>query len=108
MSPTMTTRSDGRPAAASRGGGTGGQAGEGAGRTKGRFGDQDDGRNEGQRGQVGGQGISFERHVGDPQASYWLKYVHMIQGLDQELVIIGWSGLKKEERPESRSFHTSL
>ncbi|GKE24848.1 hypothetical protein Tco_1436360 [Tanacetum coccineum] len=32
----------------------------------------------------------------------------LAKGLDQELVIIGWSGLKKEERPESRSFHTSL
>nr|GEU80650.1 hypothetical protein [Tanacetum cinerariifolium] len=34
----------GRPAAASRGGGTGRRAGSGGGRTRGRFGDQGDGR----------------------------------------------------------------
>ncbi|GJU09400.1 putative reverse transcriptase domain-containing protein [Tanacetum coccineum] len=56
MSPRMTTQSAGRPAAALRGGGAGGRAGRGGGRIKGRSGDQDDGRNEGQGGQVGGQG----------------------------------------------------
>ncbi|GJW81397.1 reverse transcriptase domain-containing protein [Tanacetum coccineum] len=56
MPPTMTTRSAGRPAAASRGGGTGGRAGRGGGRTRGRFGDQGDGRIDGQGGQVGGRG----------------------------------------------------
>ncbi|GJY97521.1 hypothetical protein Tco_0514431 [Tanacetum coccineum] len=56
MPPRMTTRSAGRPAAASRGGGTGGRTGRGGGRTGGRSGDQSDGRNEGQGGQVGGQG----------------------------------------------------
>ncbi|GJV02390.1 hypothetical protein Tco_1335959 [Tanacetum coccineum] len=56
MPPTMTTRSAGRPAAASRGGGTGGRAGSGGGRTRGRSGDQGDGRIDGQGGQVGGQG----------------------------------------------------
>ncbi|GJV03741.1 putative reverse transcriptase domain-containing protein [Tanacetum coccineum] len=61
MSPTMTTRSAGRPAAASRGGGTGGRAGSGGGRTRGRSGDQGDGRIDGQGGQVGGQGTQ----VGD-------------------------------------------
>ncbi|GJX94262.1 hypothetical protein Tco_0348848 [Tanacetum coccineum] len=40
----MTTRSAGRPAAASRGGGTGGRAGRGGGRTRGRSSDQGDGR----------------------------------------------------------------
>ncbi|GJW03913.1 putative reverse transcriptase domain-containing protein [Tanacetum coccineum] len=54
--PRMTTRSAGRPAAASRGRGTGGRAGRGGGRTRGRSGNQGDGRNEGQGGQVGGQG----------------------------------------------------
>nr|GEX14500.1 putative reverse transcriptase domain-containing protein [Tanacetum cinerariifolium] len=39
----MTTRSAGRPASASRGGGTGGRASSGGGRTRGRFGNQDDG-----------------------------------------------------------------
>ncbi|GJV80732.1 putative nucleotidyltransferase, ribonuclease H, partial [Tanacetum coccineum] len=52
MPPTMTTRSVGRPAAASRGGGTGGRAGSGGGRTRDRSGGQGDG----QGGQVGGQG----------------------------------------------------
>ncbi|GJV89852.1 putative reverse transcriptase domain-containing protein [Tanacetum coccineum] len=51
MSPTMTTRSAGRPVAASRGGGTGGRAGRGGGRTRGRSGDQGDGRNDGLGGQ---------------------------------------------------------
>ncbi|GJZ08284.1 hypothetical protein Tco_0542567 [Tanacetum coccineum] len=41
MPPTMTTQSAGRPAATSRGGGTGGRAGSGGGRTRGRFGDQE-------------------------------------------------------------------
>ncbi|GKC37922.1 hypothetical protein Tco_1050306, partial [Tanacetum coccineum] len=46
----------GRPAAASRGGGTGRRAGRGGGRTRGRSGDQGDGMIDGQGGQVGGQG----------------------------------------------------
>ncbi|GJZ24091.1 hypothetical protein Tco_0561550 [Tanacetum coccineum] len=56
MPPTMTTRSAGRPAAASRRGGTGGRAGSGGGRTRGRSGDQGNGRDDGPGGQVGGQG----------------------------------------------------
>ncbi|GKE06728.1 hypothetical protein Tco_1398746 [Tanacetum coccineum] len=56
MPPTMTTRSAGRPAVISRGGGTGGRAGSGGGRTRGRSGDQGDGRIDGLGGQVGGQG----------------------------------------------------
>nr|GEZ03105.1 hypothetical protein [Tanacetum cinerariifolium] len=55
MPPTMTTRSAGRPAAASRGGVTGGRAGTGGGRTRGRSGNHGDGRIDGQGGQVGGQ-----------------------------------------------------
>ncbi|GKE15630.1 reverse transcriptase domain-containing protein [Tanacetum coccineum] len=61
MPPMMTTRSVGRPAAASRGGGTGGRAGSGDGRTRGRSGNQGDGRINGQGGQIGGQGTQ----VGD-------------------------------------------
>ncbi|GJV93483.1 hypothetical protein Tco_1541296 [Tanacetum coccineum] len=60
MPPTMTTRSASRPAAASRGGGTGGRANRGGGRTRGHFGDQGDGRINGQDGQVGGQGYRVE------------------------------------------------
>ncbi|GJZ38548.1 putative reverse transcriptase domain-containing protein [Tanacetum coccineum] len=56
MPPTMTTRSAGRPAAASQGGGTGGRASSGVARTRGHSGDQGDGRIYGQGGQVGGQG----------------------------------------------------
>ncbi|GJW73673.1 putative reverse transcriptase domain-containing protein [Tanacetum coccineum] len=42
MPQTMKTRSDGRPAAASRGGGMGGLASRGGGRTRGCYGDQGD------------------------------------------------------------------
>nr|GEU88930.1 putative reverse transcriptase domain-containing protein [Tanacetum cinerariifolium] len=56
MLPTMTTRNAGRPAAASRGGGTGRRAGSGDGRTRGHSGNQGDGMIDGQGGQVGGQG----------------------------------------------------
>nr|GEZ47814.1 reverse transcriptase domain-containing protein [Tanacetum cinerariifolium] len=56
MPPMMTTRSASRPAAASRGGGTGERAGSGGGRTRGRFGDQDNGKDDRPGGQVGGQG----------------------------------------------------
>ncbi|GKC91776.1 hypothetical protein Tco_1152425 [Tanacetum coccineum] len=56
MPPRMTTQSAGRPAAASRGGGTGGRAGRGGGRTGGQSGDQGNGRIDGQGGQVVGQG----------------------------------------------------
>nr|GEY61801.1 reverse transcriptase domain-containing protein [Tanacetum cinerariifolium] len=47
MAPTMTTRRIGWPAAASRGGGTGGRAGRGGGRTRGRSGDQGRGQGDG-------------------------------------------------------------
>nr|GEV19369.1 hypothetical protein [Tanacetum cinerariifolium] len=56
MPPTMTTQSVGRPAAASRGGGTGGRAGRGGGRTRGRSGDHGDDKMDGQAVQVGDQG----------------------------------------------------
>ncbi|GJR83060.1 putative reverse transcriptase domain-containing protein [Tanacetum coccineum] len=55
MPPTMISRSAGRPATASQGGGTGRRAGSGGGRTRGRSGNQGDGRIDGQGGQVGGQ-----------------------------------------------------
>ncbi|GJX61942.1 hypothetical protein Tco_0294842 [Tanacetum coccineum] len=70
MPPRMTTRSDGRPAAASRGGVTGGRAGRGGGRTRGRFGDRGNGGIygqcglvDGQGGQVGGQGTEVNDGV---------------------------------------------
>ncbi|GJS10307.1 hypothetical protein Tco_0367103 [Tanacetum coccineum] len=52
MPPMMTTQSVGLPAATSRGGGTGGRAGRGDGRTRGYSGDQGNGSNDG----LGGQG----------------------------------------------------
>ncbi|GJZ29952.1 putative reverse transcriptase domain-containing protein [Tanacetum coccineum] len=59
----MTTRSAGRPAAASRGGGTGRRAGRGGGRTRGRSGDRGNGVIDGQGGQVGGQGTEVNDGV---------------------------------------------
>ncbi|GJS61398.1 putative reverse transcriptase domain-containing protein [Tanacetum coccineum] len=47
MPPTMTTRSAGRPATASQGGGTGGRAGRGGGRTRAQVGDQGRGQGNG-------------------------------------------------------------
>nr|GEX07010.1 hypothetical protein [Tanacetum cinerariifolium] len=56
MPPRVMTESAGRPAVASRGGGTVGRAVSGGGRTRGHSGDHGDGRIDGQGGQVGGQG----------------------------------------------------
>ncbi|GKF29266.1 hypothetical protein Tco_0095608, partial [Tanacetum coccineum] len=56
MPPMMMTRSAGQPVAALRGGGTGGRAGRGGGRTRGCSGDQGYGRIDGQGGQVGSLG----------------------------------------------------
>nr|GEX56801.1 hypothetical protein [Tanacetum cinerariifolium] len=69
MPPRMTTQSAGRPAAASRGGGTGGRVGRDGGRIGSRYDDQGNGRNDGQGGQVGGQGsevtkVEVKRMVG--------------------------------------------
>ncbi|GKA72636.1 hypothetical protein Tco_0778852, partial [Tanacetum coccineum] len=52
MPPMMTTQSAGRPASASRGGGTGRRACRGGGRTRGRSGNQGDDRNDGLGGQL--------------------------------------------------------
>nr|GEW36487.1 reverse transcriptase domain-containing protein [Tanacetum cinerariifolium] len=56
MSPRVMTQSAGWPTVASRVGGTGGRASRGGGRTRGRSGDQGDGRIDGQGGEVGGHG----------------------------------------------------
>ncbi|GKE09756.1 reverse transcriptase domain-containing protein [Tanacetum coccineum] len=56
MPPTMTIQSAGRPATASREGGTGRQAGSDGRRTRGRSSDQGNGRDDDPGGQVGGQG----------------------------------------------------
>ncbi|GKE47873.1 hypothetical protein Tco_1479131 [Tanacetum coccineum] len=65
MPPMMTTRSAGWPAAASRGGGTGGRADRSGGRTRGHYGDQGNGRIDGQSGQVGGQGSEVNDGVNE-------------------------------------------
>ncbi|GJV37900.1 hypothetical protein Tco_1410377 [Tanacetum coccineum] len=56
MSLKMTTQSAGRATTAPRGGRMGGRTGRGGDRTRGRSGDQGNGRIDGQDGQVGGQG----------------------------------------------------
>nr|GEW82695.1 hypothetical protein [Tanacetum cinerariifolium] len=61
---TSGDASVGRPAAASRGGGTGRRAGRGGGRTGSRSDHQGNGRNYGQGGQVGGQGSEVNDGVG--------------------------------------------
>nr|GEV38300.1 putative reverse transcriptase domain-containing protein [Tanacetum cinerariifolium] len=53
----------GRPAAASRGGGTGERAGSGGGRTRGRSGDQGNGKDDGLGDQVGSQGSKMNGGV---------------------------------------------
>nr|GEV77463.1 reverse transcriptase domain-containing protein [Tanacetum cinerariifolium] len=63
MPPRMATRSASRPTAASRGRGTGGRAGRGGGRTGSLFGDQDNGKNDGQGWKIGGQGSEVNNSV---------------------------------------------
>ncbi|GJW49614.1 reverse transcriptase domain-containing protein [Tanacetum coccineum] len=65
MPPMMTTRSAGRPAAASGGEGTGGQAGRGGVRTRGYSGDQGDGRIDGQGDQLQNLLPAIVAQVGD-------------------------------------------
>nr|GEX09396.1 retrotransposon protein, putative, Ty3-gypsy subclass [Tanacetum cinerariifolium] len=60
MPPRMMTQSVGRPATASRGGGTGGRAGRGGGRTRSQSGDQGNSRNDGQGGKGNKVNDSFD------------------------------------------------
>ncbi|GJZ10186.1 reverse transcriptase domain-containing protein [Tanacetum coccineum] len=84
MPPRMTTRSAGRPGAASRGEGTGGQTDRGGGRTKGRSGDQDNDRNDGQGDQVGGQGREVNDGVdGVPDFSTIIIQQNVIENNDR-------------------------
>ncbi|GJV74596.1 hypothetical protein Tco_1506180 [Tanacetum coccineum] len=64
-----TTTSVGWPAAASRLGGTGGRAGSGGGRTRGRSGNQGNCRDDGSGGQVGGQGSEVNGDQGTGQGN---------------------------------------
>nr|GEX35229.1 reverse transcriptase domain-containing protein [Tanacetum cinerariifolium] len=68
MPPMMTTQSAGRTDVASRGGGTGGRADRGGGRTRCYSGDQDNDRINGQGCQVDGQGS--EVNDGDQGRGY--------------------------------------
>ncbi|GJT87292.1 reverse transcriptase domain-containing protein [Tanacetum coccineum] len=97
MPPMMTIRSAGRPAAASRGGGTGGRAGRGGGRTRGRSGDQGDGRIDGQDGQVGGQGSEVNDGInGVPDLSTII--AHKLQNLLPTIVAqVGDQGMSWED-----------
>ncbi|GJX57155.1 reverse transcriptase domain-containing protein [Tanacetum coccineum] len=61
----MMTRSVGWPAASSRGGGMGGRAGRGGGMTRGHFGNQGDGRNDGPGGQLQNLLPTIVAQVGD-------------------------------------------
>nr|GEY57918.1 hypothetical protein [Tanacetum cinerariifolium] len=66
----MMTRSAGQATAALRGGRTGGRSGKGGSRTRGRYGDQGNGRIDGQGGQVGGQGAEVNDGIdGVPEFS---------------------------------------
>ncbi|GKD83138.1 hypothetical protein Tco_1349977 [Tanacetum coccineum] len=65
MPPTMTSQSVSMPSAASQEGRTGVRAYRGGGRTRGHFGDQGNGRDDGPGGQVGGQGSEVNAQVGD-------------------------------------------
>nr|GEY18986.1 hypothetical protein [Tanacetum cinerariifolium] len=65
MPPKMTNQSASRPVAASQGGGMGRQVDRGGGRTRGRSGDQGDGRIDCQGRQVGGQGSEVNDGVNE-------------------------------------------
>ncbi|GJT99975.1 putative reverse transcriptase domain-containing protein [Tanacetum coccineum] len=80
MPPRMMTRSAGWLAAASRGGGTGGQTGRGGDRTGGRSGDQGNSRNDDQGGQVGGQGREVNDGV-DRVPNFSTIIAHHLQNL---------------------------
>ncbi|GJZ70352.1 reverse transcriptase domain-containing protein [Tanacetum coccineum] len=86
MPPIMITRIAGQPAAAaSRGGGTGGRAGRGGGRIRGCSSDQGDGRNDGQGGQVGGQGSKVNDSV-DGVPDFFTIIAHQLKNLLPKIV----------------------
>ncbi|GKD10679.1 reverse transcriptase domain-containing protein, partial [Tanacetum coccineum] len=78
----------GQPAATSRGGGTGGRAGSGGGRTKGRFGDQGNGRDDGSGGLLGGQGSEVNGGV-DEVPDFSIIIVQQLQNLLPTIVAQG-------------------
>nr|GEV95148.1 putative reverse transcriptase domain-containing protein [Tanacetum cinerariifolium] len=76
MPPMIMTQSVSRPAAASRGGGTGGRAGK----TRGRSGNQGNSRTDGLGGQVGGQGSEVNGGV-DRVPDFSTIIAHQLQNL---------------------------
>ncbi|GKB86201.1 hypothetical protein Tco_0958473 [Tanacetum coccineum] len=86
MSSTMITQSVGQPAAASRGRGTGRRVSKGGGRTRGCFGDQGNGRNDGPSGQVGGQGSEVNGGV-DGVLDFSSIIAHQLQNLLPTIVV---------------------
>ncbi|GJV83032.1 putative reverse transcriptase domain-containing protein [Tanacetum coccineum] len=95
MPPRMTTRSAGRPAAASRGEGTCGLAGRGGGRTRGHSSDQGDGRIDGQ----GGQKVKYNAGLFVGKAlTWWNSQIHT---RGQEAAIgMSWEDFKTLTREE--------
>ncbi|GJV58654.1 putative reverse transcriptase domain-containing protein [Tanacetum coccineum] len=73
----------GRPAAASRGGGTGRQAGRGGGRTRGRSGDQGDGRIDGQGGQefLACNPENYDGKGGAIVYTHWIEKIESVQDM---------------------------
>ncbi|GKD20410.1 hypothetical protein Tco_1222113, partial [Tanacetum coccineum] len=74
----------GRPTTASRGVGTGGRAGRGGGRTRSRSGDQGNGRNDGQGGQVGGLACNPKEYDGKGGAvvyTCWIEKMESVQDM---------------------------
>ncbi|GJR22650.1 hypothetical protein Tco_0971177 [Tanacetum coccineum] len=92
LPPRMMTRSAGRPAIASRGGGTGGRAGRGGGRTRGQSGDQGNGGNDGQGGQVGGPGTRVNDGVDGVPDFFSISTQHLQNLLPTILVQVGSQG----------------
>ncbi|GJU18787.1 reverse transcriptase domain-containing protein [Tanacetum coccineum] len=66
-------------------GGTGGRAGRGGGRIRGRSSDQGDGRNDGQGGQVGGQGSKVNDSV-DGVPDFFTIIAHQFQNLLPKII----------------------
>ncbi|GJV06755.1 putative reverse transcriptase domain-containing protein [Tanacetum coccineum] len=96
MPPRVMTQSAGWPATASRGGGTGEQAGSGGGRTRGHSGNQGNGRDDGLSGQVGGQGSEVNGGAdGVPDFSTIIS--HQLQNLLPTIIAQGFLACNPKE-----------
>ncbi|GJZ76969.1 hypothetical protein Tco_0641641 [Tanacetum coccineum] len=101
MPPRMTTRIVGRATAAPRGGRMGGWTSRGGGRTRGRSGDQGNGRIDGQGGQVGGQGSESNDHRGCTYKEFLACNPKEYDGKGGALVYTRW--IKKMESVQDMS-----